>query len=168
MAIYGRSITAKKARFWTVLKPFKGVPDWQFKAVPEWQKKARFWTDLKANQIALDYIVLGRSGTTQNKPFWTGPKCLFWNNILWAQVNDFRSSRSNFDGSRQALWGLSRKGVQVPFMTPPDSSNVICPCFRVYLTSQKSRYPITSWQIQLFPLTDWPVCFTLKQSTQKC
>ena len=90
-------------------------------------KKARFWTDLKANQIALDYIVLGRSGTTQNKPFWTGPKCPFWNSVLWAQVNDFRSSRSNFDGSRQALWGLSRKGVQVPFMTPPDSSNVICP-----------------------------------------
>ena len=42
MAIYGRSITAKKARFWTVLKPFKVVPDWQFKAVPERQKSQGF------------------------------------------------------------------------------------------------------------------------------
>ena len=90
-------------------------------------KKARFWTALKANQIALDYIVLSRSGAPQNKPYWTGPKCLFWNNTLWAQVNDFCSSRSHFDGSRQALWGLSRKGVQLPYWTSPDSSNVISP-----------------------------------------
>ena len=96
-------------------------------------------SDLK--QSILNCIVLGHSGTTQNKPFWMGQNYLFQNDILWAFENDFRSSRPFFGASRMALYARSEMGVQLQFQTTPDSARVISPTDgRTYRLTDRSSH----------------------------